>query len=123
MFLEFLQKEPVLCIDISGTVGCDWYNDSILCWPPSPPNTLVTIPCSRIAELDSPCHPGKAFLHCGEFGVWESATNYTECLLLDPDIYNDRGIIPVIVAYTYFGLSVISLIFLLICMYIFCSFR
>jgi len=106
----------------SDTVGCDWYNDSILCWPPAPPNSLAVIPCSRIAELDSPCHPGSAYLHCGEHGVWDTATNYTECLLLDPDIYNDRGVVPIIVAYTYFSLSVISLIFLLICMYIFCSF-
>ena len=35
----------------------------------------------------------------------------------------DRGVVPTLVAYTYFILSVVSLAFLLLCMYIFCSFR
>ena len=35
----------------------------------------------------------------------------------------DRGVVPTLVAYTYFILSVVSLAFLLVCMYIFCSFR
>ena len=98
--------------------GCDWYNDSILCWPPTSPASLVTIPCSLIPELDSPCHPGSAHLYCGHLGVWDAATNYSECLM---DIGTDRGVVPIIVAYTYFSLSVISLLFLIICMYIFCS--
>ena len=102
--------------------GCDWYNDSILCWPPTSPRTLATIPCSLIQELDSPCHPGLAHLYCGGQGAWDAATNYSECLM-DIDQYTDRGMVPIIVAYTYFSLSIISLLFLIICMYIFCSFR
>ena len=59
---------------------CGWYNDSILCWPPSPPGSLATIPCSLISDLGSPCHPGLARLQCQAGGDWSGATNYTECL-------------------------------------------
>ena len=102
--------------------GCGWYNDSILCWPPAPPDSLATLPCSSIPELASPCHPGLASLYCHAPGTWDAATNYSECLL-DIQDYTDRGSVPIIVAYTYFVLSVVSLIFLIICLYIFCSFR
>ena len=101
---------------------CSWYNDTILCWPPTPPDSQASIPCSLISDLGSPCHPGLATLHCGQGGVWSLNTNYTECLA-NINLDRDRGLLPVIVAYTYFCLSVISLLFLLVCMYIFCSFR
>ena len=55
-------------------------------------------------------------------GDWSRATNYTECLA-NINLVRDRGHLPVIVAYTYFCLSVISLLALLLCLYIFCSFR
>ena len=67
-------------------------------------------------------HPGLASLYCRAPGTWDAATNYSECLL-DIQDYTDRGSVPIIVAYTYFVLSVVSLIFLIICLYIFCSFR
>ena len=38
-------------------------------------------------------------------------------------LHRDRGHLPSIVAYTYFCLSIISLLALLLCLYIFCSFR
>ena len=59
---------------------CGWYNDSILCWPPTAPGHLATIPCSLISDLGSPCHPGLARLQCQPGGDWSRATNYTECL-------------------------------------------
>ena len=101
---------------------CGWYNDSILCWPPTPPGSLATIPCSLISDLGSPCHPGLARLQCETGGEWSRATNYTECLA-NINLVRDRGHLPIIVAYTYFCLSIISLLSLLLCLYIFCSFR
>ena len=69
---------------------CGWYNDSILCWPPTPPGSLATIPCSLISDLGSPCHPGLARLQCQPGGDWSRATNYTECLA-NINLYRQSG--------------------------------
>ena len=72
--------------------GCGWYNDSILCWPPTPSDTLARLPCSAIPELASPCHPGHAHLYCHAPGRWDAATNYTECLQADMEPVFGHGV-------------------------------
>ena len=45
-------------------LGCGWYNDSILCWPPTPRSSLARAACADIPELRAPCHTGTVFLYC-----------------------------------------------------------
>ena len=83
--------------------------------------TLFLFICNICILSHSPV-TGFASLYCSSSGLWDAATNYSECLVDIAD-HGDRGLVPLVVAYTYFILSVISLIFLIICLYIFCSFR
>ncbi|XP_023321573.1 corticotropin-releasing factor receptor 1 [Eurytemora carolleeae] len=101
---------------------CGWFNDSLVCWPPSPPGSTVSYPCAKINVLAAPCLKHSVFRNCTLSGEWEEKADYSACLPTAED-KQDRGQMPLIVAYLYFSLSTVSLILLLLCLYIFFTFR
>ncbi|XP_023325860.1 PDF receptor [Eurytemora carolleeae] len=99
---------------------CGWFHDSIVCWPPTPAGSKAYHACADIQDLQEPCHTGKAFRFCDDSGFWDELADYSACL---PQQEKDRGAMPSIVAYLYFSLSLMSLVLLMVCMYIFIMFR
>ncbi|XP_064103356.1 PDF receptor-like [Macrobrachium nipponense] len=62
----------------------DWCNatwDQILCWPPTPPNTNVLLPCPPIKGVD-PLQ--MAHRRCGPNGIWVGHTSVVGEALEDP---------------------------------------
>ena len=73
----------MLCSD-----WCGWYNDTILCWPPTPPDSQATIACSLISDLGSPCHPGSLYISMSSY-CRETVTP-SSCQLM-PQTHNSRN--------------------------------
>ncbi|XKL67585.1 hypothetical protein PGB90_003076 [Kerria lacca] len=62
---------------INGTVFCEPYWDSLICWPRTQPNKTVIKSCPKIRGSDTSKTISK---HCKEDGFWElSYINYSEC--------------------------------------------
>ncbi|XP_069945903.1 calcitonin receptor-like protein 1 [Cherax quadricarinatus] len=77
--------------------GCNATWDKILCWPPTPPDTLSRLPCPPLKGVD----PSQvAERHCTSGGFWEGRTqeeslaggwtNYTPCLIPEIRILMDK---------------------------------
>ncbi|KAM4622361.1 parathyroid hormone/parathyroid hormone-related peptide receptor-like [Discoglossus pictus] len=71
----------------SHVLACPPEWDGITCWPPGPPNQLVSVPCpEHIYDFN---HQGLVHRRCGASGVWVQASglnrtwaNYSECIAL-----------------------------------------
>ncbi|KAK7508446.1 hypothetical protein BaRGS_00000012, partial [Batillaria attramentaria] len=116
---------------------CPPVNDSLRCWPATPPNTTVFGPCPTSLGLGN----GTAQLAhrtCAANGTWLHGnwTNYSACMDLSslphytpqPHPLDDFvGALQIELAETlrdiYLAASIISLVFLLLTLFIFCYFR
>ncbi|CAL4107252.1 unnamed protein product, partial [Meganyctiphanes norvegica] len=73
-----------------GELWCNATWDQILCWPPTPPDTQVLLPCPPYKGVDPTKH---AHRRCTSQGMWQSRwpsnpgevkqgwSNYTRCFI------------------------------------------
>ncbi|XP_025095634.1 corticotropin-releasing factor receptor 1-like isoform X2 [Pomacea canaliculata] len=138
-------------ISVLGTGECAWpnqlltethcpaINDSLYCWPPTPANTTVFGPCPT--SLGLPDHAiagsaGHSHRTCSADGTWLHGnwTNYSACLDLDGlrpvftpqpglDLQDDFIRLAEALTEIYLAACIISLVFLLLTLFIFCYFR
>ncbi|XGW13915.1 hypothetical protein V3C99_000306 [Haemonchus contortus] len=54
-----------------GSLWCNATYDTVLCWPPTPANTSIVLPCPPLKGLDPTRHVVKS---CDRFGRWAGKT-------------------------------------------------
>ncbi|CAI4226190.1 unnamed protein product [Auanema sp. JU1783] len=114
-----------------STLYCNATYDTVLCWPPAPAGTSVTLPCPPLKGLDPTKYIEK---HCDDSGRWagrepgkyENAwgwTNFTPCFRID---YEDVKIAQEVARNArkleFVGLG-LSLVCLIVSIFIFTYFR
>ncbi|XP_064648361.1 corticotropin-releasing factor receptor 2-like isoform X2 [Lineus longissimus] len=123
-----------------GGLHCSAAWDTFICWPSTPANTTLYRPCPPNFGFNS--SEPLAWRACNESGKWvkDDWTNYTVCLHyaikhmgLDVEDTKITGVISPeeeyklnlqrTIANTYFYMCIVSLIFLLITMFLFCYFK
>ncbi|XP_046679016.1 diuretic hormone receptor-like [Homalodisca vitripennis] len=77
------EEQEVRCLQLRAHdqgVTCPATWDSLLCWPPTAPGTLVKLPC--FSELNGIKYDTtqNASRWCHNDGVWDNLTDYTACL-------------------------------------------
>ncbi|KAK5973484.1 Pigment dispersing factor receptor c [Trichostrongylus colubriformis] len=74
-----------------GSLWCNATYDTVLCWPPTPANTSIVLPCPPLKGLDPTRHVVKS---CDRYGRWAGKsegvyenpwgwTNFTVCFKMD----------------------------------------
>ncbi|XP_035826613.1 PDF receptor-like [Aplysia californica] len=113
-------------------VHCPAVNDTVLCWPPAAPNSTVSLPCP-FGLMGSGL---VAYRTCDPDGTWrDNYTDYHLCfnVTLPRNVPNDVvdeeqqqedfSELYVVLKDIYFVTSIVSLVFLLVTLFIFCYFR
>ncbi|XP_043787865.1 diuretic hormone receptor-like isoform X1 [Apis laboriosa] len=91
--------------------GCEISWDSLLCWPRTPPGTLVTLPC--FDELNGIRYDStqNASRWCRIDGVWSNYSNYSLCRnLREPAIEGGAEVISTTIYFVGYSISLITLI-------------
>ncbi|XP_070210130.1 corticotropin-releasing factor receptor 2-like [Littorina saxatilis] len=112
---------------------CPPVNDSLYCWPATPPNTTVFGPCPAGSVRDNGSVL-RAHRTCAADGTWSHGnwTNYSACMIdlpvehaytPTPDLQDDFIRLAEALRDIYLAASIISLVFLLLTLFIFCYFR
>ncbi|GIX77540.1 diuretic hormone receptor [Caerostris darwini] len=114
--------------EIEGTneTGCPAAWDNLFCWPPTPVNTTVRLPCAHIfpfLQQDNDTD-ALAFRRCDAQGHWADGgwTNYSECEKLDFQ-EEPEAISPTSIGIVVLSLSSLSLVCLCAALAVFSAFR
>uniref|UniRef100_A0A0M3HVR9 G_PROTEIN_RECEP_F2_4 domain-containing protein n=1 Tax=Ascaris lumbricoides TaxID=6252 RepID=A0A0M3HVR9_ASCLU len=62
---------------------CEATFDAVLCWPETPPNTTVKLPCPLLGDYDFSNDAGYAYRLCQANGSWNRLANYRGCIPTD----------------------------------------
>ncbi|GIY52677.1 corticotropin-releasing factor receptor 2 [Caerostris extrusa] len=106
--------------------GCPAAWDNLFCWPPTPVNTTVRLPCAHIfpfLQQDNDTD-ALAFRRCDAQGHWADGgwTNYSECEKLDFQ-EEPEAISPSSIGIVVLSLSSLSLVCLCAALAVFSAFR
>ncbi|WKY02976.1 hypothetical protein Q1695_016347 [Nippostrongylus brasiliensis] len=85
------QGIPLAPEPTDGRLWCNATYDTVLCWPPTPANESIVLPCPPLKGLDPSRHVVK---WCDRFGRWAGKsegvyenpwgwTNFTVCFKMD----------------------------------------
>lgn len=114
--LERKHKEELERLSSGGILeedqqGCEISWDSLLCWPRTPPGTLVTLPC--FDELNGIRYDStqNASRWCRTDGIWSNYSNYSLCRnLREPAIEGGAEVISTTIYFAGYSISLITLI-------------
>lgn len=101
--------------------GCEISWDSLLCWPRTPPGTLVTLPC--FDELNGIRYDStqNASRWCRIDGIWSNYSNYSLCRnLREPAIEGGAEVISTTIYFVGYSISLITLI-IAVSIFLYCN--
>ncbi|XP_022079831.1 corticotropin-releasing factor receptor 1-like isoform X2 [Acanthaster planci] len=117
-FCDLTYRERTSELRQTGALFCNASHDKVMCWPPTPggQNASLSCPVFNSSAL-------RAYRACENTGNWAKWTDYTECLktYTAPTIPGEPT--HQSVSYIWLCGCILSLIFLVIMLFIFCYFK